>query len=302
MKRLCGIGAPFLMLAIVAAGASAGREKAQALLTYVKAGKHSSRVCFARPDGSHQRLLFGGATDQDWSPDGRFVVFYRPGEGFVRGDAEGHVLSRLVGDSGRFDRPWHPRWSPTTDWIALTDGAGGGSTLLVVPAGGGTPRVVLSAALTSFSGASWLRDGRHLIFSSAGGFLEPGIYTVTLEGSDLQLLLPGALAPEVSPDGSLAYLRRDDHNRGALYVSRPDGSEERRLSRPGEDVVPLLSWSPDGRTIAFTRARDHRFEIVRVRADDAGERTLLAARHASYAYPAWRRASSVLPVRSRPSC
>jgi Tol biopolymer transport system component len=302
MRRLVAVG--LVLLAVGVSGAQTATTQ-PALLTFVKEGKLSTRLCVARPDGSHRRALFGGAFDQDWAPDGRFVVFYRPGEGFVRADVDGHVLSRLVGAAGRFDRPWHPRWSPTTDWIALTDGGGGGSTLVLLPAGGGTARVVLRAPLTSFSGASWMRDGRHLVFSSGGGSLEPGIYTVALDGSDLRLVVPGMfLAPEVSPDGSkLAYVRvRGPERRGTLFVSNLDGSGELRLTRPAEDVAPLLAWAPDGETIAFTRARGDRFEIGSVSTDGSAERTLLSSRHASYLYPAWRPARFALPSAQRPAC
>lgn len=298
--RLLGVA---VVVAIAAASASARDESSAAQLTYIKWDKLSSRLCFARSDGSHRRALFGGAYDQDWSPDGRSVVFYRPGEGFVSANADGDIQSILVRTASRFDRPWHPRWSPTTDWIAITDGGGGGSTLVMYPAGGGTGRPIVHADFSSFGGPSWLRDGRHLAFSSEGGTLTPGVYTVALDGSELHLVLPGAVWPEVSPDGSrLAYLRLHGvERRGTLYVSNPDGSNERRLTRPGESVQQA-SWSPDGQTIAFVRARGNRFEIASVRIDGTREHTLLASNSASYAYPAFRPAGSPLAAAHRATC
>ena len=261
-------------------------------------------MCVARSDGSHRRVLFGGAYDQDWSPDGRFVVFYRPGEGFVRADVTGTVQSRLVSTTGRFDRPYHPRWSPTTDWVAFTDGASDGSALGLDPAGGGTGRVVFRATFASFGGPSWLRDGRHLAFSSSGGALAPGIYTVATDGTELELVVPGALWPDVSPDGShLAYLRvQGPERRGTLYTSSADGTGERRLTRPSDNVEAGVSWSPDGTRIAFTRAHGNRFQIASVRTDGTHEHTLLASKHASYAYPVWRPASTALPAVHRAAC
>jgi TolB protein len=157
--------------------------------------------------------------------------------------------------------------------------------------------------LASFGGPSWLRDGRHLAFSISGGSLANGVYTIAVDGSDMKLIVPGASWPEVSPDGSrLAYLRWDAHQHRALYVSNPDGTGELRLTRAGEDVQQGFSWSPDGKTIAFTRVRDNRFEIRSVGTTGGGERTLLASKHADFGYPSWRPAGARLPAAHRSVC
>lgn len=66
--------------------------------------------------------------------------------------------------------------------------------------------------------------------------------------------------PRWSPDGQwIAYIGRDEDG-GALMVSRPDGSQATHVAPIGWTNHPLpssgerLSWSPDGRHIAFISA------------------------------------------------
>jgi TolB protein len=70
--------------------------------------------------------------------------------------------------------------------------------------------------------------------------------------------------PMFSPDGQwLAFTYRPNTSTPkALYVARVDGSEMRRLtdSAAGEND---MAWSPDGRTIAVSRA-DAAYQIVLV--------------------------------------
>jgi Tol biopolymer transport system component len=75
---------------------------------------------------------------------------------------------------------------------------------------------------------------------------------------------------------------------GRLYLMRPDGTHQRPFTRAPHDVGEV-TWSPDGKRIAFSRARTPSGECPQLyvmRADGSHIRRL---RHDGwcYGYPAW---------------
>jgi Tol biopolymer transport system component len=76
------------------------------------------------------------------------------------------------------------------------------------------------------------------------------VYAIALDGSRTVRLasIPRLSAPAVSPDGSkIAYVRE-----GGISVMRADGTQRTFVTR-GRDAGP--AWSPDGRTLYFTRTQ-----------------------------------------------
>lgn len=109
---------------------------------------------------------------------------------------------------------------------------------------------------------SWSPDGRKIAFSR-GDLNGPitRVYVMQRDGSDLEQLAPldAAGCPAWSPDGSMlafpqlwpcADLRPNCGDGQGIYVVNADGSNLRRVT----DQTPsgsALTWSPDGREIAF---------------------------------------------------
>jgi Tol biopolymer transport system component len=107
-------------------------------------------------------------------------------------------------------------------------------------------------------------DGRRIAFD----FFEPDgdeqIATARPDGSDVRVITSGHGIHEVpswSPDGQRIVFNASPVLPDApgfetrLWTMRADGSDARRLpmTQPGFDVEPR--WSPDGRSIVFTRLR-----------------------------------------------
>jgi TolB protein len=158
---------------------------------------------------------------------------------------------------------------------------------------GESRRPALEPAL--FHGGSWAPDGHRFAFTldrgrGRGRLSSPtDIYVIDANGSRLRRLTRSgaAFAPVWAPDGSaIVYAQRERDEtlpfRTSLWIMRSDGSGKRRLlpARSGQIDVPG-SWTPDGRLLAFTRARfgratlSFRNSIVTVRPDASRLRTLV---------------------------
>jgi TolB protein len=110
------------------------------------------------------------------------------------------------------------------------------------------------------------------------------LFTVKADGHGLRRLTSGSdseSSPSWSPNGRLiAFDRADredpelDRSLYDIFVVRPNGSGLRRLTH-GEPYSTDPTWSPDGRSIAFTRGRNEgRQYLYTMRADGTHLRRL----------------------------
>ena len=195
--------------------------------------------------------------------------------------------SRLVLPSQR--RVWGMSWSPDGTRLAYSDY----NTLFVmdVASGESTPVTTFEYPEGAYD-PRWSPDGSTIAFSHIpghGGWADWGVWTVKPDGSDLTRVALGYIDPawhpeglvmrgpggheislwraasgqvvkirdltgfqagdlEVSPDGNQISIT--PIHRGALWLMNADGSNLRVLA---DHVIGRHSWSPDGRSIVFTR-------------------------------------------------
>ena len=120
---------------------------------------------------------------------------------------------------------------------------------------------------------------------------DPRIYVMALGTKTVRRVTRGiGDEPAWSPDGRrIAFSRIYDTPAkvgGSIWVIRPDGSGERRLTRPPASYF-LPAWSPDGRMIAAEAwPSDDRYAIAVMRADGTGRRLLTDPRRGDH-MPAW---------------
>jgi tricorn protease len=88
-----------------------------------------------------------------------------------------------------------------------------------------------------------------------------------------------------SPDG--AWIAFTDNNQD-LWVMRADGTEGRVVTEDREGAGDL-SWSPDGRWLAYRKAAPNSFQIVRIYDTRSGETVRVTSDRVNSASPAWSR-------------
>jgi eukaryotic-like serine/threonine-protein kinase len=97
-------------------------------------------------------------------------------------------------------------------------------------------------------------DGKWLTFYTLGTAEE--IYVVRSDGSDLRRLVSGEFrnrGPRWSPDGSTIAFQSNKSGRAEIWTIHPDGSGLRQVTSTtgAEPIQPV--WSPDGRSLAYSR-------------------------------------------------
>ena len=226
--------------------------------------------------------------DVVWSPDGHRLLVERAGdERTVRlldPTTATEVILRALMESYSAENPFGVAWSPDGERLAYSgrsaqEGASlAGTSIHVSPIDRGPSRQVTAGPADV--GAAWSPDGEKIVFARWGharylGFdcdrppdqIDYGLHVVPRDGGEeIRLTDDGCdAAPDWSPDGAtVAFIRRD-----ATIASIPaSGGEVQVLLEYAADpgcrdrgtelhegreppAVHDLSWSPDGRRLAF---------------------------------------------------
>ena len=208
-------------------------------------------VVVARVEGDAFRLYrldLGSGAQEALTRPGRLAYYGRPSPDgtrllFVCGDLEDSDLCIANADGTGVGvvvaSPFHeldPAWSPDGTQIAFSRISDEQGPQVFLAAADGSGERSLAPGITP----SWSPDGETI--AVAGGALyrvdvESGRATPLTEGFDLE--------PSWSPDGRWIVFRRGELPDASLYLVRADGTDERRLTPPGEPAV-LPSWSPTG--------------------------------------------------------
>jgi hypothetical protein len=212
---------------------------------------HDRKLFLTGLDGSGGRLLLQGSVAQPtFSPDGKRLAFAGINGKLIVMDVTSGATTVLAGEGGML----RPLWSPDGSWIAfLNMGAKQPQVELIHPDGSRRRVVRVDPNLRDLAG--WLPDSSALLVLAAKDdqqSLYPVLEKLELATGELAPVLPGIGVPAatLSPDGAwLAYqVAEFGWQLPWIYVSRPDGSERRLLSRlAGRWYADSPVWSPDGR-------------------------------------------------------
>jgi TolB protein len=229
----------------------------------------------ANADGTGKRVVlrdFGSISDPAWSPDGRWIAFWRLA---LHPNALGDIyLIRPDGTDLHLVGPGtNLSWSPDGNrplFIKNPPDAEGfryQQIFVMNPDGSGVTQ--LTDHRTNFA-PTWSPDGDRIAFvHDTGARAEPRLWTMAPDGSDAAALtvLTRAAGLDWAPDGSSILVS------GFFYIDEPedgcdqyfgtfklldpdDGSLIREFGEiPGTVMEPR--WSPDGLRIVYTAPFDH---------------------------------------------
>jgi TolB protein len=203
-----------------------------------------SKAMLINADGSGERLLGidKAALFPGWSPDGSLLAAaVTTNLGLYRTD--GTLVRWLTQGIGILDR--YPDWSPDGKLLAYTsiDNVAFESNIYTISPSGGGVRLLVDAGRFDDTPA-WSPDGEWIAFSSNdSGGLDWDLNLVRSDGSGLTTLTQG-FYPRWSPDGEwISFMRYENALKSDIYIVRPDGTDERRLTDwPGFDGY--LDWRP----------------------------------------------------------
>lgn len=237
------------------------------------------RMTAVNPDGTGAQTvapLIAG--DPAWSPDGKRIAFI----GAQEGNPELAVwnndqsIQRLTRTSRT---EMSPAWSPDGTRIVFAAGTAQSFELFVINADGTGERQLTQGLEQAFR-PEWSPDGKQIVFQ-----LNNEIAVMDAAGGEPRSIAVGE-APAWSPDGSrIAFSARPGDVQGrAIWTMAADGTDLKRVTNGPMDYEP--DWSPDARTLVFTRLEDV-MELHVINVDGTGH-AVVAADSSLNVSPSWR--------------
>ncbi len=188
-----------------------------------------------------------------WLGDGSAVLYdgSTPGRGdlwTMRGDGSGQ--RRLTATSFPVAQP---AWSRDGARLAYsTDGALSKGGIVIADARGHRASVIAGAdpgAPSTDGNPSWSPDGTRVAVDDAEA---GGIHVLDVAGGHRSDFAVDGVSPAWSPGGAtIAFVDLDD---GTVWGAAPNGGGRHRLLPPAVREVTSVSWSPDGKTLAYSTA------------------------------------------------
>lgn len=184
----------------------------------------------------------------NWSRDGKTLVFDQDGKIMTVAATGGTPSALEIGEPNHCNGSHG--FSSDGKWLAISCGMPGKpeSRVYVVPAGGGTPRIVAEGANSYWH--SWSPDGNTIFFTHP----EKGsinIYSIPVNGGEAKALTSGngiSDDPDISPDGKFVYFHSDRSGSVQIWRMHPDGSNAEQVTE--DDLMNRTPHiSPDGRSM-----------------------------------------------------
>ena len=226
-----------------------------------------------------------------WSIDGEENE-YRQSIWLAPTDGSGSPRRLTSGDNDA-----QPRWSPDGDRLAFVAKRGDEKArrqLYVMPMGGGEAQC-LTDLKDDVGEAAWSPDGTKIVFSAR-------VPHEAYEEEDDKKRAPRRFTRLLYKLDSVGWT---GDRRRHLYVVPVDGSAEAKQITDGDFEDSHPTWTPDGKSIAFSSARNENWDVelkgdIYIVPADGGEPTRLTPNDANYYAPSYSPDGKQLAVKWDP--
>lgn len=234
------------------------RGIAESRVVYVQGGK----VRMVDSDGANDHAVTrnGAALSPSWHPSGRAIVFSDFGDAgtqIAQLDLQTGLTSLLKASPRGLNIT--PVFTPDGGSVVYASGGEQPANLVIASASNrGDARKMGAGRLTEQSSPTFRPDGRRVAFIAPSP-KTPQIYTMNVDGSDIQQLTPSVAGvrsyrtgPDWSPDGTkIAYEQQNGDFQ--VWIINVADKKMRRLTSIGENEDP--SWAPDSRHVVISTTR-----------------------------------------------
>ena len=247
------------------------------------AGAGESSLYTMNLDGSDVTLLFEGASNARWAPDGGTISFFCCDDGmathFIDPDTESY--RGTAPPDATLETHCGFAWSPDgkrlpCEGYGVDDATRNGIYSIRVSDGGGLTRITSNPDGGDIPG-DYSPDGKRLVFVRSKNDRPTGIFVISVNGSGLRRLTPkdmildeNGFAGSWSPsDEILVVAHEGAGGPKRIWIVNADGGAPRPLplTLTCEFGCYSPSWSPDGNSIVFARSNGSSESIYIARAD-----------------------------------
>lgn len=102
---------------------------------------------------------------------------------------------------------------------------------------------------------TWFPDNVHMVLGLCGVTRESSLWTISVLGGSARKIVDSGANPSVSPDGKQVAYIAGKILRQRIWLASIDGEQPRELAGDDGDLFGRISWSPEGRKVAYTTAK-----------------------------------------------
>ncbi|HKO97462.1 MAG TPA: protein kinase [Pyrinomonadaceae bacterium] len=240
--------------------------------------------------GSPQRIMGGVTSSVTFSPDGKQMSFIRHSSvqtdlmvANLNGSEERAIASRKL--PSYFSWGAGPAWAPDGKTIACGAGVFSGSlssTVVSVPASGGTEQPITSQNWVSVSRVQWQQDGSGLVIAAVPELTSAGtqLWYVSYPGGQVRRITNdlnayGTTSLGLTADSkTLVTIQADRSSQIWVVTPGADVSRAKQITQ-GKYDGDTIAWTPEGRVI-YTAPSGEQIDIWSVNADGSDNKQLTA--------------------------